>query len=332
MGYAPFENPMSQSNRRSSANLGEAIRGLVNAKLAEATREIQEQTARLRTTGIPPSAEMFGMEGPPGTGGEITLIQETMRRENAFYQRIMPSAPPPPKGKKQTLREEMLKYAKPWSQMDTKMQNPLVLQASTFNPQQLFPNCPRAYFGTNTQDACVLSPSGTFAYANRVLPKAYPLKLRQGSKKGEVWFDGEVVIPTLYKADRPMDVWMSLAPQELLTLRPGLRKAKGKVVVGGLGLGWLLSEICHKDIVGDVILVEKNKELMEWYGHALCKRLPKVADVIIGDVYDHLGKYGKQTRYILDLWKGYGAARGDARLQDAKKWVHNIWAWGDVQF
>lgn len=313
---------MAQSNRNSSDQLGRAIDSLVQAKLNEAARSIERQT------GVMMSMDDFGGNG--GHGGTISFHEVTLR-ENAFYQKIMPGAPPPPKSKKQQLREEMLRYAKPWSLLDTKVKNPLVLQASTYRPTQLFPDCPKAYFGTGSEDVCVYSPQRTFAYANRVLPKAYPLRLQQNTKKGEVFFDDDVVIPTLYKADRPMDVWMSLAPQELITLRPGLRKAKGKVVVGGLGLGWLLTEICNKDIVGDVILVEKDKELMDWYGHELCRKLPKISDVIVGDVYDVIGKFTKKPRYILDLWKGYGAARGDGRLQAAKKWVPNIWAWGDVQ-
>ena len=40
--------------------------------------------------------------------------------------------------------------------------------------------------------------------------------------------------------------WMSLTPSEMATQRPGVQKAQGTVVIGGLGLGWLLRKVCEK--------------------------------------------------------------------------------------
>ncbi len=35
-------------------------------------------------------------------------------------------------------------------------------------------------------------------------------------------------------------IWMSLTPMEMMTQRSGVQAARGTVVIGGLGLGWLL--------------------------------------------------------------------------------------------
>ena len=122
---------------------------------------------------------------------------------------------------------------------------------------------------------------------------------------------------------------MSLTPSEMLTQRPGIQKARGTVVIGGLGLGWLLRKVCEKESVEQVIVVEKSKELLDWYGHDLCKRQPKVSDVICDDIYNQIGRHGGKPIYLLDIWLLYGDAQKDPRLRSWKRKLNKrLWAWG----
>ena len=57
-----------------------------------------------------------------------------------------------------------------------------------------------------------------------------------------------------------------MTPAEMLTQRSGVQAAEGTVVLGGLGLGWLLRKVCEKPSVERVIVVEKSQELLDWYG------------------------------------------------------------------
>ncbi|MEM6995885.1 MAG: hypothetical protein AAF721_35570, partial [Myxococcota bacterium] len=88
------------------------------------------------------------------------------------------------------------------------------------------------------------SPHRTFRYCVRLNPRGTALHTWWGNQVGNVIFDSDVLIPALYQARpeaerddghwEPMP-WMSITPGEIMTLRPGTRMAKGRVVIAGLG-------------------------------------------------------------------------------------------------
>lgn len=122
---------------------------------------------------------------------------------------------------------------------------------------------------------------------------------------------------------------MSMTPMEMLTQRSGVQAAQGTVVIGGLGLGWLLRKVCEKPSVEHVVVVEKSQELLDWYGTGLCRRYAKVSDVICDDVYNQIGKHGHDVKYLLDIWSLYGDARRDRRFRALKrKFKKRLWGWG----
>jgi len=122
---------------------------------------------------------------------------------------------------------------------------------------------------------------------------------------------------------------MSMTPAEMLTQRSGVQAAEGTVVLGGLGLGWLLRKVCEKPSVERVIVVEKSQELLDWYWTDLCKRYGKVSDVICDDVYNQIGKHGAKVKYLLDIWLRFGQARRDSRFKALKrKLKKRLWGWG----
>jgi len=193
----------------------------------------------------------------------------------------------------------------------------------------------------------LVSPKGTLAYQNRIVPEGHPLHL-YGKHEGVVVWNGDVVIPMLidlnrqchtgerFQAETPLDervqtgaVWMSLTPMEMMTQRSAVKMASHTVVIGGLGLGWLLRKVCEKPEVERVIVVEKSQELLDWYGYKMCGKFKKVVEVICDDVYKHLGKYGFDARYLLDIWHLYTGAANDYRLDPfRRKLKRRLWAWG----
>jgi hypothetical protein len=121
---------------------------------------------------------------------------------------------------------------------------------------------------------------------------------------------------------------MSLTPAEMISQRNGIHKAKGKVVIGGLGMGWFLRRVCEKEDVDEVIVVERSQELLDWYGHRLCERHPKVTAVICNDVYSETTRHGN-AQFLLDIWPTYLGARQDKRLRKARESLGGrLWAWG----
>jgi hypothetical protein len=121
---------------------------------------------------------------------------------------------------------------------------------------------------------------------------------------------------------------MSITPQEIITQRPGILRASGTVMVGGLGLGWFLRKVHDREEVERIILVEKCQELLDWYGQKLCNELPKVTDVICSDVYDQIGRFGTKTKHLLDIWKLYGECVRDEQFRLHRRHYKHVWGWG----
>jgi hypothetical protein len=231
-----------------------------------------------------------------------------------------------------------------WNEDSTPFRRHLRLDASTYKSDAVFETAPAPW---KEGGDFVVSPSASFAYQNRVVPKGVGLRL-YGREQGEVVWNGDVAIPTLidlsrhchtgepFVADTLVEyrvkwgaVWMSLTPMEMMTQRGGVKMASGTVVIGGLGLGWLLKKVCEKPEVERVIVVEKSRELLDWFGNRLCGRFAKVKTVICDDIYNHLGNYGPAAKYLLDIWHLFTGALNDDKLWPyRRKLRRRMWAWG----
>jgi hypothetical protein len=165
-------------------------------------------------------------------------------------------------------------------------------------------------------------PGTDMHYLNAILPKHTRLYTACGNRIGWVAFDGDVVIPSLRRGDGGRDkTWMSLTPMEIMTLRPGVTKARKHTVIAGLGLGHQLIDVTRKRTVKTVTLVERSKPLRNWVlprierhlGDAklytLCgdarKILPGLtADVALTDIDDSYGnnEFHPETPNIPVRW------------------------------
>jgi hypothetical protein len=213
-----------------------------------------------------------------------------------------------------------------WDEDKTKYSERLLLRADSYRPEWLFDIEPSHHWFEG-----VLSPNRSFLYSNQILTAGTPLNLSMSPERsGTVEFDGDVVLPTLFDLTGPSpDAWMSLTPKEVITQRPGILRASGTVVIGGLGLGWFLKKVHDRAQVESVFLVEASQELLDWYGHDLCGRLCKVTDVICGDVYDYVGRFGAKTKYLLDIWKSHGECLLHERFLWHKRRFKHVWGWGE---
>lgn len=252
---------------------------------------------------------------------------------------ILPRSPLPASEAEQQLSVPI----EAWDEDATPARSLLCLDAATYKPEPLF-QPPKPSLRRRPDYA--VSPLGTFAYLNGIIPAGYPLRLL-GPQPGSVFWNGKVIVPMLIDMKRDENghsfsdgeperlraawgnVWMSLTPSEMITQRSGIKKATGNVVIGGLGLGWLLKKVCAKETVGQVIVVEKSQELLDWYGYDLCRTLPKVKDVICNDIYREITRHGDDSQFLLDIWPIFQGARLDRRLRDARRVLGDrLWAWG----
>lgn len=230
-----------------------------------------------------------------------------------------------------------------WDEDQTQPKDVLLLKADSYKPQLAFDLPP----GNGVVWPYITSPQGNFSYSNQITPAFLPLPYQ--GRDGMIIWDAPIVIPTLKSMNRDMSgdlfpagtpeikrvveghPWMSIVVGEVFSQRSGVVKAKGKVLVGGLGLGWFLNKVHQKESVEEIILVEHSQELLDWYGYEMCRKLPKVREVICNDVYAVVHRF-PDHQLLLDIWpilRGEDSAETDPRLaalrQDAGD---RVWAWG----
>ncbi len=125
---------------------------------------------------------------------------------------------------------------------------------------------------------------------------------------------------------------MSLTPMEMITLRPGIKLAKGEVVIGGLGLGYQLVEVSKRKQVKKITLVEIDQGIVD---NILPRLLPMldhpVDEGIVGSVYDVMPTL-KADVALIDVFKTYGNNEyKQYRLRETCKNIGNIWCWGTAK-
>jgi len=187
----------------------------------------------------------------------------------------------------------------------------------------------------------VFSPNGLFMYREVVLKARASLDCSSGKKRGSVAFDSDVLIPQVHQVFHrgegrlKTDLWMSHTPNEVMTLRPGTRLAKGHVVIGGLGLGYQLLEVAKKKSVKRITVIERGQELVDWLLPLILAKLPREiqVDVVVGDVFEELPKLTADVA-LVDVWASMSGCQGyspkSARgLRKSTPNIPTIWCWGE---
>lgn len=247
--------------------------------------------------------------------------------------------------------------AEPWLGKDTPWKEVMWLKADTWENFNLFPELPPLLHDSDSlsveewQKHTVRVPGTNFFYANKTLPLSYHLPNAMDRKRdGKAFFDGPVVCPVLFEQLGPeedfrQEVWMGLTPMEMLTQKPGIDRARGRCVVGGLGLGWFLKEIAVRPEVREIVVVEKSKELLDFIRPRIEKLYPQVAEKvkewIPSDVYRYmawelrtLGHDERRwirddTYYLLDIWPTLGGADYDHTFVQLEQVLGpRLWGWG----
>lgn len=238
------------------------------------------------------------------------------------------------KRKKERLEEKF----QPWHPK-IKWEPRLNIAGSSFTPYRLFDTPPWTEYPNPNRvkpEFRLDSPGGKWRYVNLTVARGTTLHTWYGNKIGDVMFDSDVITPALYRyegwsksyRDNPI---MSFTPAELISMRGGLRLAKGHTVVAGLGLGHLLLDVCSRRKVTKVTVVEIDRELADWVMPALKAPIAargKPVEVIIGDAYQVLPKLTADVA-LVDIFDSYGSNDWDTnRIRSDSKNIGKVWGWG----
>jgi len=157
----------------------------------------------------------------------------------------------------------------------------------------------------------VVSPCGQWAYTACILPAGCYISTVFGKQIGSVLFDDDVVIPRITKRGwMGDDQWnpkpfMSLTPMEIFTMRGGERRAKGNVVIGGLGMGYQLIQCSHRKKVKRLRVVELDQGLADWLFPIISNKTGLKAELIIGDAKKIIPTLEADVA-LVDIWPSYG--------------------------
>lgn len=183
-----------------------------------------------------------------------------------------------------------------------KFREDLMIKASSYVYPPLFDVKPFDGFGNPKSDSQkAVSPCGNWVYFERILPEGCALETISGRRRGIVVFDGDVTIPVVMERGT---LWMSHTPQEVFTLRPGTRMARGHTIIAGLGMGYQLQEVCRKKNVERVTLIEVDEKLVDWVLPRL-ELSGKPVEVVVGDARELLPSMSADVA-LVDIFPHYG--------------------------
>ena len=101
------------------------------------------------------------------------------------------------------------------------------------------------------------------------------------------------------------EVWMSITPNEINTMEKHIQKARGDVLVLGLGLGYYPFMISQKDEVKNITIVEMDQNIIDLFNKFLLPLFPhkEKIHIVKGDAIDYLKKDQKHHDVVFaDLW------------------------------
>jgi hypothetical protein len=223
----------------------------------------------------------------------------------------------------------------PWTR-NIKWQKEMNIVGASYTPLKLFPEIPPtlAEPAELREGEYIDSPGGSFRYAVRLHQRGRRLLTWWGPDLGDVIFDQDIEIPILFERKQEevggwnKFPWMSLTPGEILTLRVGTKLAKGKVVIGGLGLAHQLMEVGKRRAVTEIVVVERSHELCDLILPRALPLIEKKVTVLIGDAFKVIPTLEADVA-LIDVYPNYGCNHEATRTLAKKcKKIKKVWGWG----
>ena len=126
------------------------------------------------------------------------------------------------------------------------------------------------------------------------------------------------------------NIWMSLNPNEIETMKPYIEKAQGNVLVLGLGMGYVPFMMALKDNVKSVTIIEKDPDIIALFNSLIYpsfKNKDKIK-IIQDDAVNYVKKNNKFDYMFADLW--HSPEDGLPLFVSLKRENRNIDCWLEV--
>ena len=100
------------------------------------------------------------------------------------------------------------------------------------------------------------------------------------------------------------NIWMSLNPNEIETMKPFINKGHGNVLVLGLGMGYVPFMMSLKDEVKHITIIEKDQNIINLFNNLLFPHFinKNKITIIKDDAIKYVSKNNKYDYIFADLW------------------------------
>ena len=103
------------------------------------------------------------------------------------------------------------------------------------------------------------------------------------------------------------NIWMSLNPNEIETMKPYINKARGNVLVLGLGMGYVPFMLSLKNCIKSITIIERDQEIINLFNELIYPSFPNKEKIRIvkGDAVECARKAQKEATHdyvFADLW------------------------------
>ncbi len=154
------------------------------------------------------------------------------------------------------------------------------------------------------------------------------LEIYRGRAVRYAMFSRPVKIPIL--ADRWMDPWMSLTPNEVFSLRGQIKRARGNVAVAGLGLGWTARKILQRPQVERLTVYEIDENVIETFGKSLIETFGDRIQIVQADAYT--APWENHDVALWDIWQDMSGAAHDGKFKTIRRKMDRLgkvcFGWG----
>ena len=105
------------------------------------------------------------------------------------------------------------------------------------------------------------------------------------------------------------EIWMSIIPHEINTMKKPIENAHGNVLVLGLGLGYYVFNIVSKRNVASVTVVENDRKIINLFIKYLLPKFPnkEKIEIVYGDAINFVKDSPRKYDYVFaDIWHNVG--------------------------
>lgn len=122
------------------------------------------------------------------------------------------------------------------------------------------------------------------------------------------WMEKAFSCPAVKEDGR---IWMTVMPNEIETIYPVAKKAHGRVLSFGLGLGYFQFHALRNPLVESVTVVEKNERVIDAFQKFLLAHFPKdkKLNILSGDAFQMAPRLYESKKYdfaFSDIWHDAG--------------------------